>query len=98
MRMRCPWESRSWRGPHWISSSRSTLEERLHPVGAGEGLCGEGTLASPPPPLPCLLLGDASVPSHHIHHPIDSNKIEKPIPHPAFLVGGRGPRAQLRWA
>ncbi len=31
-------------------------------------------------------------PNHHI----DSNKIEKLNPHPAFLVGGRGPRAHLR--
>ncbi len=28
--------------------------------------------------------------------PIDSNKIEKPIPHPAFLADGRGPGAHLR--
>jgi len=30
------------------------------------------------------------------HRPIDSNKSEKPIPHPAFLGDGRGPGAQLR--
>src|SRR2546423_14041803 len=39
------------------------LGSRFVPVGAGEGVCGEGTLASPSSFPSCW--GDASVPSPH---------------------------------
>jgi len=70
------------------------------PVKAGEGRSGVGTLASPmgagAKRQGNRTPGDPRVPTLPPCHPIDSNKIEKPIPHPAFLADGRGPGAHLR--
>ena len=55
-----------------INPSREVRQEAGRSVGAGEGLCGEGTLASPwqgEKHAQERNEGDASVPSHHIRHP-----------------------------